>query len=128
MQTVHINTYADFVKAGRPYLPKLDATGRLLLCNFESKPDVRTNQHKKCLIIGSGTFYNHNGLCAVWYCALCSVGYRWRYLYWRGSQRLTWPKLSWEEKRRIARAYVKNAAAIPIFEAPSKDIKKWAIL
>ena len=128
MQTCHLSTYKAFIAAGRPYLPAIDATNRLMLPNFQTSPNTDAIKHKKRLVITSGVIYNRNQLVVAWSICQSCLGTRWRWLYWRGQTRITWHALSWDEKRAVIRAYVARQDAIPFFAPPTKNYRQWLAL
>lgn len=128
MNTVKLTTYRQFVAHGRPYIPAMDLRGRIVLPNFATCDDTTAIKNAKRLVISSGVVYNRGDFCAVWVVSVSRVGYRWRWLYWRGERRVTWHELTWDEKRKVVAGYARNQSAIPFVYAPTKHFQKWLAL
>lgn len=125
MRTVQLTSYQEFVRLGRNYLPVMIYPGKLLMPNFATCDNTTAIKHKRRLVVSSGTIYNRNNLCVVWTCSCSCVGFRWRWLYWRGNTRIGWHDLTWDEKRRVISAYVKRRENVPFGYAPSRNYERW---
>jgi hypothetical protein len=104
MKTVAIRTYEAFVKHGRPYYPDI-VGGRLLLCSVSKNADDYSFGHKRRLVVDHYCVYNRPGLIAVQCLWLSRYGSRRRWFYWQDGKRVTWHKLTWDNKHKVVRAF-----------------------
>lgn len=127
MKTRTIDTYDDFKRQGRPYLPRLD--GKLLLV-----PNIAVNDHQtgyKCktrLIIETLVFCNRGGFAALYSTVVSCQGWRFRWLYWHEGKRVTWKKLPFTFQLSVIKAYVRYLRRYPgivSVKAPTTNWKKF---
>lgn len=100
----HITSYDQFVKHGRPYYPT-EAKGRLLLSHIEINVTSAAFGSKRRLAVWHYPLVNRGGLVAVQCAWLSRYGYRVRWFYWQDGKRVTFHRLTWDNKRKICRKW-----------------------
>jgi len=105
MKTTAIDTYEDFVEYGRNYLPFVSMAGTLVVTNITVNGHITGPKAKNRLIIENLVIYNHKNFAAVFTTCLSCQGQRQRWVYFRDNKRVTYPRLTWDEKRRVVVAW-----------------------
>lgn len=128
MRTLHITSYSDFVKAGRPYYPEI-RSGRLLLANFAINNDGGVSfSHHKRLVMTSVVVYNRSDLVAVYSCYVCNLGFRDRWTYIQSGQLVSWTRLTAVNQWRVACAFYrasKRGLLHDFVRVPSVWVTRW---
>lgn len=128
MRIKRLTSYSAFIAAGRPYLP-VQRGNALIVPFFSVNAEKEATHHKKTLICQAITVWNTGRLTSVYYEWFSRYGWRWRWLYFSYGNRVTFARLSWDEKRLVCLAYAKiDVFAHPGFmlKAPVKNWPKWA--
>ena len=105
MRTTAINTYTDFVEYGRNYLPFVSMAGTLVVTNISVNGHITGPKAKNRLIIETIVIYNRKSFAAVFTTCLSCQGMRQRWVYFRNGKRVTYPRLTWDEKRKVVVAW-----------------------
>lgn len=128
MRIKRLASYRAFIAAGRPYLP-IQRGNTLIVPHFSVNADKAANHHKKVLICQAITVCNSGNFTALYYEWFSRYGLRWRWLYFSHGKRVTFARLTWDEKRRVCLSYSRiDVFAHPGFmlKAPVKNWPEWA--
>jgi hypothetical protein len=105
MRLIHLDTYKRFVSAGRPYYPTESNRGLLVTNIAVNCQDARFG-HKRRLQISHYVLQNYGGFCAVQCAWISRYGYRVRWFYWQDGKRVTFRRLTWDNKIKVCQSWV----------------------
>lgn len=123
MQTLKVNSFDKFKRLGCLYYPVI-VNGRLLITNFAKNPN-NAMKNKARLIITTTVVYNRGGFAAVHYIVVSKFGTQSGWCYFAGSRRLTWHKLSWDQRRLVVRSFLKFSR-LDYMRPPTASFRRWA--